>query len=972
MLSQVIAIVYIGLVMGLAGFLTYRLKIFQTREAAGRGFIYTGLSFVLLSAVMHFVQTFSGYASWFLSGVYPYIDLAIFASLTIGIILFIVGLVLYYSYWGDRDIEVSNHLEKLKLLDTLQQESRYPYPMMELLDRILKGLLNGLDEEAGAIFLFNRVKHTFVLATSVGLKKEEVALLEYYPYGHNIISQAIENEMPMTTADFRSLGGKAQLAASNYHSILVAPLKSGRNKLGAILFFSREERRYSREYISVVTPIAEWLAEKIEVSRLSRELKRKERELETRRDLWQDFFRKLNRVLERTDGTPTPTAFAERCIGLAGSDEVWLLGLVSGKLTIYGGTRGEPDFSDNFRTALINAIHKGKAVILNQEGTDDDGNSFIARSSVFIPADNRGNAILFRNDGGPVRLTDEELKLLEAVGAMAAMVIGGGTARTLSDSRNRGFEAITKILSKSFSSRLIEDDVISFMPELKNILPSDTIQLLYHRRNGFFEAVWSNINNAELSGIRLNIGEGSTGKTAVMRYPEVYYDTVSVSKNLSQYDEENRGIIYRIFGDRERPSFQGDYPITADNQVEYIITVFGFNGTPEEKSERHRLLAVLIGLFNLKIEIVGAEKVKGSIDRAASRALSPQMVNELNNELSAVSGYCQLARREMNLPGNVTASLDAALKTTDRIAEKIRSLTIPELALNKKPGTDINEAVKAFLASNSISGNLYMIGGRPLEVNLLLNDVSPVSIDRDGLINFVNVACRSFTEGVGEDEIVTITTYSGDGNLYIDISCHRKNFPPVERVSGFGRYQPPEKADESIGATGILRFLAAHNGRFAYDRHSKIPSYYSFCFPLSGVDTDIADTGKTDASKSLTILAIDDQAVILDLLTAMCQSMGNKILSTRKAVEGLRLFDLHNPDIVIVDLALPEISGLELSAQIHAKSPDTPIIMITGWGVRVEESRLNKAGVDFLLHKPFRLEQLSDIISRAQDSLIRG
>ena len=153
-------------------------------------------------------------------------------------------------------MEVGNHLEKLKLLDTLQQESHFPYPMIELLDRILKGLLNGLGEQAGAIFLYNQKKRTFVLATSAGLKKEEISLLEYYPYGHNIVSQAIEDEKPMITSDFRSLGGKAQLAASNFRSILVVPLKSGRSAQGAMLFFSTEEKRYGREYISTVSPIA--------------------------------------------------------------------------------------------------------------------------------------------------------------------------------------------------------------------------------------------------------------------------------------------------------------------------------------------------------------------------------------------------------------------------------------------------------------------------------------------------------------------------------------------------------------------------------------------------------------------------------------------------------------------------------------------------------------------------------------------
>ena len=80
----------------------------------------------------------------------------------------------------------------------------------------------------------------------------------------------------------------------------------------------------------------------------------------------------------------------------------------------------------------------------------------------------------------------------------------------------------------------------------------------------------------------------------------------------------------------------------------------------------------------------------------------------------------------------------------------------------------------------------------------------------------------------------------------------------------------------------------------------------------------------------------------------------------------------YRPDIVISDLAMPGVSGWELASKVKAISPGTSIIIITGWGVPIDEDKMRQAGVDFVLHKPFRLEQLSDLISRIKLSGIRS
>ncbi len=102
----------------------------------------------------------------------------------------------------------------------------------------------------------------------------------------------------------------------------------------------------------------------------------------------------------------------------------------------------------------------------------------------------------------------------------------------------------------------------------------------------------------------------------------------------------------------------------------------------------------------------------------------------------------------------------------------------------------------------------------------------------------------------------------------------------------------------------------------------------------------------------------------------MCQSLGYRILTARSGEEGLRVFESYRPDIVVSDLAMPGLSGWELSARIKSVSPDTPVILITGWGVPINEEKMKETGVDYVLHKPFRLEELSELISKVKFSRI--
>ncbi len=117
-------------------------------------------------------------------------------------------------------------------------------------------------------------------------------------------------------------------------------------------------------------------------------------------------------------------------------------------------------------------------------------------------------------------------------------------------------------------------------------------------------------------------------------------------------------------------------------------------------------------------------------------------------------------------------------------------------------------------------------------------------------------------------------------------------------------------------------------------------------------------------AKKLKVLAIDDQRMILDLLSSMFANLGHTTELAETGQEGVEKFAKDAFDLVITDLGLLDISGFEVSQKIKEKNPEVPIVMITGWGANFDSEQLKKAGVDYILAKPFKLEQLTEVVEK--------
>jgi DNA-binding response OmpR family regulator len=116
--------------------------------------------------------------------------------------------------------------------------------------------------------------------------------------------------------------------------------------------------------------------------------------------------------------------------------------------------------------------------------------------------------------------------------------------------------------------------------------------------------------------------------------------------------------------------------------------------------------------------------------------------------------------------------------------------------------------------------------------------------------------------------------------------------------------------------------------------------------------------------KSLKILIIDDEEPILSNLCYFLNYNNYDVTSASDGLEGLKLFekDPKGFDLVITDIVMPKLSGMSLISIIKKKSPNTPIIAITGWGEYPEALAL-ECQADKVFSKPFELSELDKTIN---------
>lgn len=115
-----------------------------------------------------------------------------------------------------------------------------------------------------------------------------------------------------------------------------------------------------------------------------------------------------------------------------------------------------------------------------------------------------------------------------------------------------------------------------------------------------------------------------------------------------------------------------------------------------------------------------------------------------------------------------------------------------------------------------------------------------------------------------------------------------------------------------------------------------------------------------------TILIVEDMAANMQLATAILESANHAVLRAENAPDGIALARANAPDLVLMDIQLPGMDGME-AIRILKNDPATrsiPVIALTSFAMKGEEEQIRAAGCDAYLAKPYHYKELLATVDR--------
>ena len=110
------------------------------------------------------------------------------------------------------------------------------------------------------------------------------------------------------------------------------------------------------------------------------------------------------------------------------------------------------------------------------------------------------------------------------------------------------------------------------------------------------------------------------------------------------------------------------------------------------------------------------------------------------------------------------------------------------------------------------------------------------------------------------------------------------------------------------------------------------------------------------------ILIIDDEADICEMLKDFFSARGYQVMYALTGQGGLDAFNIERPQIVMLDLFLGDIYGLEVLKKIKTIDRSSVVIIITGSGSKEDEQKAKELGADFYIDKPFSVAALKKLL----------
>ena len=132
----------------------------------------------------------------------------------------------------------------------------------------------------------------------------------------------------------------------------------------------------------------------------------------------------------------------------------------------------------------------------------------------------------------------------------------------------------------------------------------------------------------------------------------------------------------------------------------------------------------------------------------------------------------------------------------------------------------------------------------------------------------------------------------------------------------------------------------------------------------AGNPTELEGAAEKAETMSKTVLIVEDNELNMKLFHDLLEAHGYQTLQTRTGIEALELARAHHPDLILMDIQLPEVSGLEVTKWIKEDDDlkTIPVIAVTAFAMKGDEERIRQGGCEAYISKPISVVKFLETV----------
>ena len=351
------------------------------------------------------------------------------------------------------------------------------------------------------------------------------------------------------------------------------------------------------------------------------------------------------------------------------------------------------------------------------------------------------------------------------------------------------------------------------------------------------------------------------------------------------------------------------------------------------------------------------------------------VAHDFNNALAPILGYSELllfspaildnrekVLEELNIIN--TAAKDAA-KVVDRLRQFFRHRQDGE----SLAALDLNDTITQVITLTQPKWkNESWANGITINVKTDLQPVPAVLADeaelREALINLLFNAVDAMPAG---GTILFRTIAKGD---YVEVCISDTGIGMTEEVRR--RCLEPffttkKERGTGLGLASVYGTIQRHRGSIEVESRQGMGATFRIRLPVRQSSVEIPKTPKeaVRAPNSLHVLLVDDEPQVRELLIQYLALDGHTVETAANGAEGLNKFRSGSFDLVVTDMAMPEMNGSQLCEAIEKLDPLTPVIMLTGFGEMLNPDEGAYRSTTLVLGKPVTISAFREAIARA-------